>query len=65
MYDICIVCRRDMKGCSSGFYVLGYRVYVNGSFLQSVDGAMKFETSLKCPLSNIQPPYHRLLIHVR
>ena len=55
-------CRRDGKGCSNGCFILGYRVYVNGSSQMSVDGPMSYETTIRCP-----PPdaNHKLMVHVR
>ena len=35
----CSLCRRDKEGRSGGCYVLGYRVYVSGRPVASVDGA--------------------------
>ena len=54
--------RRDLRGCSNGYYVLGYRIYLNGRSHVSVDGPVTFETSLQCPT---EAANNRLLIHVR
>lgn len=62
-HDAVPLCRRDKKGCSNGYYVLGYRIYVNGNYWQSVDGALTTKTSLLCAaISNLQ---HVVYIHIR
>ena len=59
-----IHCRRDPQGCSNGYYVLGYRIYVNGNSHLSVDGPMTYDALLQCP-THTTPPRNRVLIHVR
>ena len=54
--------RRDAKGCSSGCFVLGYRVYVNGVSQISMDGPMSREVTVQCPHPNSN---HKLAVHVR
>ena len=49
MTAIFTLCRRDLKGCSNGCFVLGYRIYVNGTLLHSVDGAMTSKAIVKRP----------------
>jgi hypothetical protein len=54
--------KRDGKGCSNGCFVLGYRLYINGTPRVSVDGPMTYETSLRWPLLDSA---HKLSVHVR
>ena len=55
---------RDSQGRSNGYFVLGYRIYVNGRSHKSVDGSMVFEALLQHPVQ-ATAPYHKLKVHVR
>ena len=64
MSCVCVfVCgRRDAKGCSNGCFVLGYRVYINGTSRVSVDGPMSHETTMRWPHVDSN---HKITVHVR
>ena len=49
-------------GCSNGCFVLGYRVYINGTSQTSIDGPMNYESSIRWPHPDSA---HKIEVHVR
>ena len=49
-------CSRDSKGYNNGFFILGYRIYVNDMPQMSVDGAMTCQAKIPCPTSAPRQP---------